>query len=163
MRFLKAFLTGAVVCLPIYVNAGAAEDCFRKLVIIQAENPTLEYGSISYELTIENQMSIDLSGAIISHILWAEGRPLPLATGGYSETAHTFGGALLSGELATFKEYIGVSEREYALAEAAPKLRVELVLENVADLETHPFGKSNDPYGYWSTVVSTKSCERKPE
>lgn len=155
MRTL-ALVLGLLIAAP--ASGGEVETCIATNVTISAENVGIDRDAVGFDLSIANDLSIDLSGVIVKFELWAEGRPTPLRDG-YSGAAHLLGGALLSGETTTFREYIGLYPREFELAKSAQKLRIDLVVENVADLDQNRLATAEDPFRMWSNTISNQSCE----
>jgi len=141
--------------------ADTNEACISAMVQATAWKPQmLEGQSVAmYELEIANNTSIDISGVIVEHELWAGARPIALATG-YSQSAHLLGGGLLAGETTRFPEYIPLSAHAAKLAEAASEISIRVEVKNIADLQAHPVGIQPDPFALWSAVRSEIPCAR---
>lgn len=140
-------------------QADVTEACISAMIQATAwKSEILEGQQVArYELEINNNTSIDISGVIIQHELWADGRPIALATG-YSQSAHTLGGGLLAGETTRFPEYIPLSEHAANIAEAGADISVRLKIQNIADLQNRPVGAQSDPFALWNTERSDIRC-----
>jgi hypothetical protein len=159
MRYtLFALLT--VFTSPIL--ADDLDDCLRSNVLISSANAAVEVDAVGFDLSITNNLTMDLGGAIVRYELWSADRPVPLAAS-YAQFAHSIRGGLLSGETTTFKEFIGVTDRAKKLALSASALSVAVSLENVADLKMQPLGKSYDPFALWDEKRSNHPCEGRSD
>lgn len=140
--------------------ADVTETCISTMVQATAWKPEVLDGqqAAKYDLQLENNTSIDISGAIIEHELWATDRPTALATG-YSQSSHTLGGGLLAGETTRFEEYIPLSDHAAKLAEAADSISVRLYVHNIADIQARPVGAQPDPFALWNGEQSTIRCK----
>lgn len=159
-RFLAICLTSALATGPATASkADVTEACIAAMVQVTAwKSEVLEGQQVArYELEIINNTSIDISGVIIEHELWADDRPTALATG-YSQSAHTLGGGLLAGETTRFPEYIPLSAHAANIAETANDVSVRLKIQNIADLQKRPVGAEADPFALWNAERSDIRC-----
>jgi hypothetical protein len=122
----------------------------------------MEIDAIGFDLKITNGLKADLGGAIVKYELWSADRPKALASS-YAQYAHSMRGGLLSGETATLREFIGLTDRAMQLATSASTLTVTVSLLNVADLDMKPIGSEYDPFSLWEKDPSTETCERRPD
>jgi hypothetical protein len=161
MRVLLASL-GVVLATVSWAQNPEIESCIQSNILVSADNVGKEVDSFGFDLTITNNLTSDLGGAIIRYELWSADRPSPLATG-YAQFAHGFSGGLLSDETATFREFIGMPARAMELASSASELTVLVSILNVADLDMRPLGSVYDPFALWDDEPSTLVCQRRPD
>jgi len=159
MRF-SLFALLSVCASPIL--ADDLDDCIRSNVLISSASAAVEVDAVGYDLSITNNLTVDVGGAIIRYELWSADRPTPLAAS-YAQYAHTIRGGLLSGEATTMREFIGLTDRAMDLAKSASALNVTVTLENVADLKMQPLGTSFDPFALWDEKRSNQPCEGRSE
>jgi len=157
---MRVFSLGLIALSASPCVADQVDDCIRSNVEVIAASASVEVDAIGFDLTIRNGLSSDLGGAIVRYELWSADRPKALSAG-YAQFSHTLGGGLLSGEAVTLREFIGLPDHTMELAQSASDLKIIVELENVADLEMHPFGTSYDPFALWKQDRSDQLCKRR--
>ncbi|WP_224825579.1 hypothetical protein [Cognatishimia sp. MH4019] len=139
--------------------ADPISDCIAENVVASVAFQEFYSAGVEYELTLTNDLSIPIGGLVLGYELWADGRPLPIAYGHWGEFRIIDGG-LLSGETTQFDVYVVMAERELKLATEAPELRLELFVENAADIDLRPLGPRKNPFRGWQNeVISPEACQ----
>ncbi len=158
MRTL-AFALGFALTTPAL--ADPISDCIAENVTVSATFDEFYWRGAYYSMGLKNDLSIPIGGLVLRYELWAEGRPLPVGSGHWGQFRILDGG-LLSGEETEMRVAVVLEKRELELAKNAPSLRLDLFVENAADVELRPLGPRRNPFvGWQNDNPSDQPCAPK--
>ncbi len=133
-------------------------ECLRSGISVEAvgfDRSAIEGREIVVSIT--NNLGIPLGGVWVDFQILSSDRPLPLYEASIREAA-TIDGGLLPGESLLASDFHFMNDRTKNFAVEAVELKVELIIQNAADVKMRGF-LEHPAMGSWADQVSHEECE----